>query len=96
MASVRGVDLDERLAGVQLADLGQDQQRPGLSGSVVKGIENTSRAYARGLRTGDVIIGVNQRSIEGSEDLDALLENTPQQLMLTVVRGTTVFYLLLQ
>ncbi|MGB0135154.1 Do family serine endopeptidase [Dokdonella sp.] len=94
--SVRGVDLDERLAGVQLADLSKDQQRPGLSGSVIKGIEPSSRAYARGLRKGDVIIGANQRNIEDSDDLAALLERTPRQLMLTVVRGSTVFYLLLQ
>ena len=96
MVSLRGADLDPRLAGVQLSDLGQDQQRPGLSGSVVKAIENSSRAYARGLRTGDVVIGVNQRSIDDSNGLAALLENAPQQLMLTIVRGTTVFYLLLQ
>jgi serine protease DegQ len=91
--SVRGADLDERLAGVQFTDMGQDQQRPGLSGSVVKGIENSSLAYARGLRKGDVIIAINQRNIENSDELSALLERTPQQLLLSVVRGQTLFYL---
>lgn len=94
--SIRGADIDQRFTGVLLADLGQDQQRPGLSGSVVRGIENTSPAYARGLRKDDVIIAVNQRNIENSSDLSALLERTPRQLLLTVVRGQTLFYLRLQ
>ena len=94
--SLRGIDLDERLAGVQLSDLDPSQQRPGLSGSVARKVERTSRAYASGLRTGDVIIAVNQREIADSTELAALLQRTPRQLMLTVVRGRGVYYLLLQ
>jgi S1-C subfamily serine protease len=94
--TLRGGDLDPRLAGVQLADLDSSQQRPGLSGSVARSVERSSRAYASGLRSGDVIIAVNQREIEDSADLAALLQRMPRQLMLTVVRGRGVYYLLLQ
>ena len=81
---------------MQLSDLDPSQQRPGLSGSVARKVERTSRAYASGLRTGDVIIAVNQREIADSTELAALLQRTPRQLMLTVVRGRGVYYLLLQ
>ncbi|MEZ5463141.1 Do family serine endopeptidase [Dokdonella sp.] len=94
--SVRGEDIDARLAGVQLADLAADQQRPGLSGSVVRAIDSSSPAYRRGLRQGDVVIGINQRNIQDTDDLARLLEQPPRQLMLSVVRGQTLFYLRLQ
>ncbi|HPG95223.1 MAG TPA: PDZ domain-containing protein, partial [Dokdonella sp.] len=92
----RGLDLDARLTGVQLADLSDSQRRPGVSGSAVKDIDRNSRAYASDLRTGDVIVGINQRDIEDTSDLAELLQRTPRQLLLTVVRGQSVFYLLLQ
>jgi serine protease DegQ len=94
--SMRGADIDARLAGVLLADLGDSQRRPGLSGSIARSVERSSRAYASGLRTGDVIIGVNQRDIEDTGNLADLLQRSPRQLLLTVVRGQSVFYLLLQ
>jgi serine protease DegQ len=96
VASVRGGDLDERLAGVQLRDLDESQRRPGLSGSGVKNIDRSSRAYASGLRSGDIIVGINQRDIDDTGDLSDLLQRTPRQLLLTVVRGQSLFYLLLQ
>ena len=94
--SLRGTDLDERLAGVQLTDLDESQRRPGLSGSAVKTVDRSSRAYASGLRSGDVIVGVNQREINETADLAGLLKRAPRQLMLTIVRGQSIFYLLLQ
>lgn len=94
--SMRGADIDARLAGVLLADLGDSQRRPGLSGSIARNVDRSSRAYASGLRTGDVIIGVNQRDIEDTGNLADLLQRAPRQLLLTVVRGQSVFYLLLQ
>ncbi|MFA7320189.1 MAG: PDZ domain-containing protein, partial [Dokdonella sp.] len=96
VVSLRGDDLDVRLAGVQLTDLDDSQRRPGLTGSVVKTVERASRAYASGLRGGDVIVGINQRDIEDTGDLGELLQSKPRQLMLTIVRGQSVFYLLLQ
>ena len=93
---LRGTDLDARLAGVVLSDLSDSQRRPGLSGSVAKSVERSSRAYASGLRPGDVIVGVNQRDIEDTGELADLLQRTPRQLLLTVVRGQSVFYLLLK
>ena len=94
--SVRGSDVDERLGGALLADLEESQRRPGLTGSVVKDIDRASRAYASGLRGGDIIVGINQRDIDDTGELGELLKRTPRQLLLTVVRGQSLFYLLLQ
>ena len=92
----RGDDLDPRLAGVQLADLADNQRRNGLNGVTVKSVDNDSRAFASGLRTGDIIVGVNQREIAGTTDLGESLSRRPRQLLLTLVRGQSAFYLLLQ
>ncbi|MEO7012797.1 MAG: PDZ domain-containing protein, partial [Dokdonella sp.] len=64
--------------------------------SAVKDVDRASRAYASGLRGGDVIVGINQRDIEDTDALGELVQRKPRQLMLTVVRGQSVFYLLLQ
>lgn len=97
VATARGVDLDPRLAGVQLADLADNQRRRGLSGGIaVKNVDRDSRAWASGLRPGDILVGVNQRDIEDTDDLAGTLARQPRQLLLTVVRGQSAFYLLLQ
>ena len=95
-ASVRGSDLDERLVGVLLSDLEESQRRPGVTGSAVKTVDRSSRAYANGLRDGDIIVGINQRDIDDTGSLGELLQRNPRQLLLTVLRGQSLFYLLLQ
>lgn len=94
--NARGLDLDPRLAGVQLADLADNQRGRGVSGAAVKNVAQDSRAYASGLRAGDIIVGLNQQDLDSTDDLAALLQHTPRQLMFTVVRGQSAFYLLIQ
>lgn len=94
--NARGLDLDPRLNGVQLADLADNQRGRGISGAAVKNVARDSRAYASGLRTGDIIVGLNQQDLDNTDDLAALLQRKPRQLMFTVVRGQSAFYLLLQ
>lgn len=94
--NMRGSDLDERLVGVILSDLEESQRRPGVNGSAVKQVDRSSRAYANGLRSGDIIVGINQREIGDTGDLGELLKSTPRQLLLTIVRGQNLFYLLLK
>ena len=95
--TARGADLDPRLAGVQLADLAANQRRRGLAGGIaVKNVAQDSRAWSSGLRPGDIIVGVNQRDVEDTDNLADALARRPRQLLLTVVRGQSAFYLLLQ
>ena len=54
-----------------------------------------SRAYANGLRNGDVIVELNRRELVGVNDFERLASTRPRQLMLTLLRGEEAFYLLL-
>ncbi len=94
--TARGNDLDPRLAGVQLSDLPDNARRGNITGAQVKDVARDSRAYAAGLRAGDIIVGVNQRDVGGTDDIATLLSRQPRQLLLTVVRGQNAFYLLVQ
>jgi S1-C subfamily serine protease len=74
------------LAGAALAEV----ERRGLPGPdravLVTGVEAGSPAFGHGIRTGDLVIGVNQRRITTVDDLSKQLR--PQgRLALNVVRG---------
>ena len=93
--SVTGESLDPRLAGAQIADQA-DSQRQALGGVAVTRVTEGSRAYANGLRSGDLIAAVNQRDIGGVDDLEQVLQRRTRQLLLTVVRGQNAFFLLVE
>ena len=94
--NANGSDLDARLGGVQLSDLPDNRKRGNAGGVAVKAVAEDSRAFASGLRAGDVIVGINQREIADTADLADSLSRRPRQVLLTVVRGQGAFYLLLQ
>ncbi|MCW5577108.1 MAG: Do family serine endopeptidase [Dokdonella sp.] len=93
---IRGDGLDPRLSGVQFGELDDSLRRQGVGGVSVQAISDASRAFAAGLRKGDVIVAVNRRDLAGSEDFRRQLAQRPRQLMLTLLRGEEAFYLLLQ
>ncbi|HET6546251.1 MAG TPA: Do family serine endopeptidase [Rhodanobacteraceae bacterium] len=94
--TAKGTDVDPRLAGAQLADLGDSQRRNGVGGVAVTRVADGSRAFASGLRIGDVIVAVNQRRISGAVDLERIAGEHPAQLLLTLLRGGNAFFLLLK
>lgn len=91
-----GDTLDPRLGGVTFSELGDDLRRQGIGGVAVTRIAESSRAFASGLRNGDVIVAVNRRDLSGTADFSRLVGAHPRQLMLTLLRGDEAFYLLLQ
>ncbi len=93
---VKGDALDPRLNGVQFAEVGDNLRRQGVGGVAVARIAENSRAYASGLRSGDVVVAVNRRDLDGADDFSRLVRTHPRQLMLTLLRGEEAFYLLLQ
>jgi len=93
---LKGETLDSRLAGVQFAEAGDSLRRQGIGGVSVTRIGENSRAYASGLRNGDVIVAVNRRDLAGASDFSRLVGTHPRQLMLTLLRGDEAYYLLLQ
>ena len=93
---LKGESLDPRLAGVQFGDLPDSLRRQGVGGVSVTRVAESSRAFANGLRSGDLVVAVNRRDLNGSEDFSRLIATRPRQLMLTLLRGQEAFYLLLQ
>ncbi|EJS90421.1 hypothetical protein AAUPMC_07917, partial [Pasteurella multocida subsp. multocida str. Anand1_cattle] len=55
-----------------------------------------SLAEQRGLKKGDVIIGVNRQKVENLGQLRKILDAKPSAIALNIVRGNTNFYLLIQ
>lgn len=90
-------DLREKL-GFTVTELDTDIRRQlGLDmdedGVVVNRIEESSNAYERGLRRGDVISSVKSRKVkdvdEFYKELEKLSENGDEVVLLTVTRGVT-------
>jgi Do/DeqQ family serine protease len=86
-----------RLAGVSVGDIPEDSPAYGrLSGVMVYEIAQRSRAFAAGLRVGDIITAVNRRPIQ---DLNSFVETVTQiqgQLLLRVQRGNQGAFLVIK
>ena len=93
---LRGENLDKRLAGIQFGDIDPSVRRLGVGGVSVTRVAQTSRAFANGLRDGDIVVAVNRRDLVGADDFSKLISAHPRQLMLTLLRGDEAYYLLLQ
>ncbi|MDR2013706.1 MAG: DegQ family serine endoprotease [Rhodanobacter sp.] len=94
--AIKGETLDKRLAGVQFTQASDELRRQGIGGVSVARIDESSRAFASGLRNGDVVVAVNRRDLTGTRDFSQLVGAHPRQLLLTLLRGDEAFYLLLQ
>jgi len=93
-ASAEGQILDPRLGGAQFVELGERQRQQGLRGVAIARVAGGSRAESNNLRSGDVVVAVNQVDIRNVEDLKALSKRQPRQLLLTVVRGQNAFFVM--
>ena len=87
VASLDGAKLDARLAGAELADLGERARRKDVGGVSVLRVVANSTAAKNGLKAGDLIFGVNQVRINALADLKPLAGRAPRQLQLSIVRG---------
>ncbi|EDJ88547.1 probable periplasmic serine protease do/HhoA-like precursor [Haemophilus influenzae 22.1-21] len=59
-------------------------------------IQPNSLAAQRGLKAGDIIIGINRQMIENIRELNKVLETEPSAVALNILRGNSNFYLLVQ
>ena len=91
---LEGHTVDPRLDGARLVPLPESLRQRGLAGVQVESVAADSPAALNALRAGDVITQINRRDIEDTAQLQTLLERTPRQLLLTVVRGGRAFLLL--
>ena len=92
-----GDKLDAGLAGATLGDLPDKFRRQGLSGVIVNAVTQGSRAAANGLRANDLIVAVNQVEVRDLTELETrVAKRRSTQLLLTVVRGRSAYYMLVE
>ena len=94
--TAKGDALDARLAGATFVDSSESLRRRGITGVTVARIAPSSHAYQSGLRSGDVIVAVNQRDIDDAAGFERAVGGKPRQLVFTVVRGDNAFFLRVQ
>ncbi len=83
---IHGRQLDARLDGVVLENFWSPDD-PGMgSGVLATQVEVDSSAYAHGLRAGDVIVGLNRRSIRDLSELKDLLQSD-KRMSLNIYRN---------
>ena len=68
----------------------------GIKGVAITKIKPNSLAEQRGLKSGDVIIGINRQKVENLGQLRKILESKPSAIALNIIRGDSNFYLLVQ
>lgn len=68
----------------------------GVKGIEIGKVQPNSLAAQRGLKSGDIIIGVNLQAVESTQELRKILEDKPTAVALNILRGNSNFYLLVQ
>lgn len=91
---LHGGSLDIRLTGVEFAEMPREQRLRGNDGVIISNVYPDRGPVAARVQRGDIVIGVNQRPVSKLADLRDLLSATSSQpLLLTMIRGRTMFYL---
>ena len=73
-----------------------DYNSKGVKGVEIGKVQPNSLAAQRGLKAGDIIIGVNRQAVKNTQDLRKVLEDKPSAVALNILRGNSNFYLLVQ
>jgi serine protease Do/serine protease DegQ len=77
-----------QLAGATLTDIPADHPASRrLEGALVSEVETASSAWRVGLRSGDIIVAMNQQKVGSAADLQRAVKGNPGVLALNVVRG---------
>ena len=82
----------QALDGAELSDY----NGKGVKGVEIGKVQPNSLAAQRGLKAGDIIIGVNRQAVKNTQDLRKVLEDKPSAVALNILRGNSNFYLLVQ
>ena len=82
---------DSLIPALEGAELTNDAK-----GVKISKVESNSPAAQRGLKVGDVIIGINRQKVEDINALRKALDDKPSAIALNILRGESNFYLLVQ
>lgn len=85
------------LEGVQLSPLPSSHPSSGsVTGILVSGIDQNSRAFAAGLRVNDIITAVNRRPVATPAELQQFVEEQRGALALNIMRDNRPVFLILR
>ena len=68
----------------------------GIKGIEITKVQPNSLAAQRGLKAGDIIIGINRQLVENTAELSKALDDELSAVALNILRGDNNFYLLVQ
>ncbi|MCX7557133.1 Do family serine endopeptidase [Xanthomonadaceae bacterium JHOS43] len=96
VTEIDGATLDARLGGARFGVLPERLRRQGVTGVLVLGVGEGSRAWANGLREGDLVTGLNRREVVDLAALERGLSPRPAQVLLTLVRGRRSYFAVME
>jgi Do/DeqQ family serine protease len=86
-----------RLSGATFENLPKDLPAYGkVQGVMVREVERGSRAWANGLRPGDIILSVNQQPVSDLKEFFELVNKEDSALLLHVLRGSVAAYMVVK
>lgn len=91
-----GARVDARLAGADLTERTAGLSRNDPGGIAVTRVASDSRAFANGLRPGDLIVALNRRDLGGLDDFKRRLAQSGHSALLTVIRGRSAYFVALR
>ncbi|MGF7432860.1 Do family serine endopeptidase [Pasteurella bettyae] len=85
-------EINPALDGAELSNIDEN----GRKGIKVTKVHENSPAARRGLKSGDIIVGINRTRTENLTQLRKALDEKPSVIALNIERGNNNFYLLIQ
>jgi serine protease Do/serine protease DegQ len=86
-----------RLDGARFENILRDSPAYGkVQGVMVHEVERGSRAWANGLRPGDIIMSVNQRPVSNLKEFLTLVNSEDSALLLHVLRGDVAAFMVVK
>ena len=96
-APLGAIEPPPALQGATLRDLEPGDPAHGrIEGVVAAEVEPGSRAARNGIRSGDVIVGVNRRRVRDTEELARAFEQAGRVLALNIVRGNGQLFIVIR
>jgi len=86
LKSLKGSDVDPRLAGVRLEELPQRMHSNGIQGVLISRLEPDSQLGRSGFRPGDIVTGCNRMTIIDLDEFKDVIQSVRGSLFLEIVR----------
>ncbi len=97
LAAVVDISAIAQFDGARFTDIPADHPMRGkAAGAMVAEVQAGSPAWRLGLRTGDIIVAINQQPIQSAAELAEVTKSAPSVLALSIVRGDTQIFIVAQ